>query len=410
MTAFHTIRGELEKLAMKTMQERLRKRRIVVALWMNGTSGRDILSGIFRYAKTRAGWDIRLVQLPNAMHPERIRKLAEEGVDGLIASDISNPAIREIISKTEAPVVFIGPPTMPIPRPQDGKTSFVSCDDIAIGTMGARHFLSLGSFNGFGFISAGKDPKWPNLREQGFHDTLAAAGRQCSTFKSPTAADERIDAESLAAWLKSLPKPAAVMTYYDPYAVQVANVCHENGIAVPRQVSILGVDNDGLLCEFASPQLSSIQPDHERAGLLAAKELDALMTRPARKPRTLVSPIIGVVERESTRPLSPAAHLIRKALRYIDANAAKGIGVADVAAHLKVSRRLTDLRFREIENTSIHQTIEDRRMELAEKAISETNHPIRQIARESGYKNIKTFEAAFRRRYGTTPGAFRRKD
>ena len=43
---------------------------------MNGTSGRDILSGIFRYAKTRVGWDIRLVQLPNAMHPERIRKLA----------------------------------------------------------------------------------------------------------------------------------------------------------------------------------------------------------------------------------------------------------------------------------------------------------------------------------------------
>ena len=409
MTAFHTIRDELEKLAMKTMQERLRKRRIVVALWMNGTSGRDILSGIFRYAKTRAGWDIRLVQLPNAMHPERIRKLAEEGVDGLIASDISNPAIRGIVSKEDVPVVFIGPPTMPIPRPQDGKTSFVSCDDIAIGTMGARHFLSLGSFNGFGFISAGKDPKWPNLREQGFHDTLAAAGRQCSTFKSPTAADERIDAESLAAWLKSLPKPAAVMTYYDPYAVQVANVCHENGIAVPRQVSILGVDNDGLLCEFASPQLSSIQPDHERAGLLAAKELDALMTRPARKPRTLVSPIIGVVERESTRPLSPAAHLIRKALRYIDANAAKGIGVADVAAHLKVSRRLADLRFREIENTSIHQAIEDRRMELAEKAISETNHPIRQIARESGYKNIKTFEAAFRKRHGTSPGSFRRQ-
>ena len=394
---------------MRGMANKTQKRRIVVALWMNGTSGRDILSGIFRYAKTRAGWDIRLVQLPNAMHPERIRKLAEEGVDGLIASDISNPAIREIVSKTEVPVVFIGPPTMPIPRPQDGKTSFVSCNDIAIGTMGARHFLSLGSFNGFGFLSAGKDPKWPNLREQGFRDTLAAAGRQCSTFKSPTAADERIDAESLAAWLKSLPKPAAVMTYYDPYAVQVANVCRENGIAVPRQVSILGVDNDGLLCEFASPQLSSIQPDHERAGLLAAKELDALMTRPARKPRTLVSPIIGVVERESTRPLSPAAHLIRKALRDIDANAAKGIGVADVAAHLKVSRRLADLRFREIENTSIHQAIEDRRMELAEKAISETNRPIRQIARESGYKNIKTFEAAFRKRHGTSPGSFRRQ-
>lgn len=392
------------------MVNKIRKRRIVIALWMNSTSGRDILSGIFRYAKTRPGWDIRLVQLPNAMHPEQIRKIAEEGVDGLIASDLSNPAIKEIISDEAVPVVFIGPPTMPIHRPSGGRTSFISCNDIAIGTMGARHFLSLGSFNGFGFLCAGNDPKWPNLREQGFRDTLAAAGRQCSTFKSSTAADERIDVGSLAAWLKSLPKPAAVMAYYDPYAVQVANVCRENGIVVPRQVSILGVDNDGLLCEFANPQLSSIQPDHERAGLLAAQELNALITRPARRPRTLVSPIVGVVERESTKPLSPAAHLVRRALRYIDANAAKGIGVADVAAHLNVSRRLADLRFREIENTSIRQAIEDRRMNIAEKAMSETNRPIRQVARESGYRNIKTFEAAFRRRYGTTPGAFRRKD
>ena len=48
-------------------------------------------------------------------------------------------------------------------------------------------------------------------------------------------------------------------------------------------------------------------------------------------------------------------------------------------------------------------------MELAETAISETNRPIRQVARESGYKNIKTFEAAFRKRHGMSPGSFRRR-
>ena len=377
---------------------------------MNGTSGREILSGIFRYAKTRLGWDIRLIQLPNATHPAKVRRLVAEGVDGLITSDVSNAALKEIVSRTDVPVVFIGPPAMPIPRLSGGKTSFVSCDDIAVGAMGAKHFLSLGSFNGFGFLFAGKDPKWPNLREQGFRNTLAAAGKECSTFRSPTAADERINVEDLADWLKSLPKPAAVMTYYDPYAVQAANVCREHGIAVPKQVSILGVDNDGLLCEFADPPLSSIQPDHERAGLLAAKELDTLMTRSAHKPRTLVSPVLGVAERESTRPLTPAAHLIKKAQRFIHDHATKGISVADVAAHLNISRRLADLRFHEIENTSIHQMIEDRRMKLAEKALSETDRSIRQIARDVGYKNIKTFEAAFRRRHNTTPGTFRRKN
>lgn len=392
------------------MANKIRKRRITVALWMINMSGREILSGIFRYAKTRIGWDIRLIQLPNATHPEGIIKLAAEGVDGIITSDASNAALKELMSGTDAPVVFIGPTTRLIPRPTNGKTSFVSCDDIAIGAMGAKHFLSLGSFNGFGFLFAGKDPEWPNLREQGFRDTLAAVGKPCSTFRSPTSPDENINTENLATWLKSLPKPAAVMTFYDPYAVQAINVCREHGISVPKQVSILGVDNDGLLCEFANPPLSSIQPDHERAGFLAAKELDALMTRPSHKPRTLVSPVLGVVERESTKPLTPAAHLIRKARQFIHDQAAKGISVTDVAAHLKISRRLADQRFREIEGSSIHRTIEDRRMELAEKALSETNRPLRLIAQESGYKNVKTFEAAFRKRHGTSPGLFRRNN
>jgi LacI family transcriptional regulator len=391
------------------MAHETKKRRIAVALWMNGTSGRDILSGIFRYAKTRIGWDVRLIQLPNATHPERIRRLAAQGIDGLIASDLSNVALKEIVTRTDVPVVFIGPPTLPIPRPSGGKTSFVSCDDIAIGAMGAKHFLSLGAFNGFGFLFAGKDPRWPNLREQGFRDTLAAAGKTCCTFRSPTAADERIDEDDLAAWLKSLPKPTAVMTFYDPYAVQVVNVCREQGISVPGQVSVLGVDNDGLLCEFADPPLSSIQPDHERAGLLAARELHALMSNPERKPCTLVSPVIGIVERESTRPLAPSAHLIRKALGFINANAAKGISVKDVVAHLKISRRLADLRFREIEGRSILQTIEARRLELAERALQETNRPVTAVARESGYRNVKTFEAAFRRKHGISPSVFRKR-
>ena len=395
---------------MHAMSNKIRKRCIAVALWTNNLSGREILSGIFRYARSRIGWDLRLIQLPNATHPERIRKLASKEIDGIITSDFCNATLKKILAETMSPVVFIGSPNIVIPRPRYSKTSFVSCDDIAIGAMGAKHFLSLGTFNGFGFLYSKGNPKWPNLREQGFRETLAAAGKQCSTFMSPTAPDESMDAKCIAAWLKSLQKPAAVMTFYDPHAVQVINVCREHGIAVPKQVSILGVDNDGLLCEFTNPPLSSIQPDHERAGLLAAKELDALMTRPAHKPRTLVSPVIGVVERESTKPLTPAAHLIRKARQFIHNQAAKGISVADVAAHLKISRRLADQRFREIEGSSIHQMIEERRMELAEKALSETKRSLRQIARESGYKSIKTFEAAFRRRHGTSPGNYRRKN
>ena len=394
-------------MAKKALQRR-HIRKIVAALWMGYASGRDILAGIFRYAKTHIGWDIRLIQLPNT-HPERIEKLAAEGVDGLITSDLSNQQLRELVDLIKPPAVFIGTPDNNT-RSRTGSTmSFVSCDDMAIGAMGARHFLSRGAFNSFGFVYSGIDPTWPNLREQGFRKTLAATGKTCKTFRSHTAADERMDPGPLAEWLKLLPKPAAVMTYYDPQAVQIANICREHGMTVPRQVSILGVDNDGVLCEFSDPPLSSIQPDHERAGYLAAQELNALMSHQSRKSRTLVCPVIGVVERESTRPLAPAAHLIKKARQFIHDQAAKGISVGDVATYLNISRRLADLRFREIENQSIHQAIENRQMEIAEKALSDTDRTIRHIAAESGYRNIKTFEAAFRKRHGMSPSAFRKR-
>jgi DNA-binding LacI/PurR family transcriptional regulator len=75
------------------------------------------------------------------------------------------------------PAVLIGSPPLPIRRPPGSTTSFISCDDAAIGAMAAKHFLSLGAFNGFGFLYSGDNQKWQNMRELGFRNTLAAAGR-----------------------------------------------------------------------------------------------------------------------------------------------------------------------------------------------------------------------------------------
>ena len=54
------------------------------------------------------------------------------------------------------------------------------------------------------------------------------------------------------------------------------------------------------------------------------------------------------------------------------------------------------------------QAIEDRRMELAERALLKTSWNIGRIAAGSGYRNVKTFEAAFRKRHGCSPSEYRR--
>ena len=389
------------------MQTCRKLKRILIAVWMGGASGRDILSGIFSFAKSRNDWQTILLQLPNGFSSEQLQQIGRDGVDGIITCDLSNPRVRKLIDDTCAPLVLIGQSPRSLGNRTNCSCSLIDCDSRAIGTLGARHFLSLGNFNGFGFLLTGRRGM-TCPRESGFRNALLAAGRSCSTLMVDTPPDVEIDHKRLSKWILSLPKPAAVMCYFDPQAIQVLNICREQRIDVPRQVAVLGVDNDSLLCESSTPPLSSIQPDHERAGFMAAKELDSLMRHRNRHPRTINCSSMRIDERASTKPCSPAAHLIARALEFIDKQAANGIGVPDVVTHLGVSRRLADLRFREIEGMSIHNAIERRRMAIAEQNLRGSQLSIARVARASGYASIQAFEAAFIRKHGLSPLRFRR--
>ena len=74
---------------------------------------------------------------------------------------------------------------------------------------------------------------------------------------------------TLANWLDSLPKPAAVMAVHDLRATHVLEAASLRKIKVPEQLAVIGVDNDELLCDFTTPQLTSISPDHVKEGELA---------------------------------------------------------------------------------------------------------------------------------------------
>ena len=79
----------------------------------------------------------------------------------------------------------------------------------------------------------------------------------------------------------------------------------------------------------------------------------------------------------------------------------------DVVRHLGVSRRLADLRFREAENRTIHGAILEARLRLAEKKLRNPRSSVSIVAQESGFRSVKTFEAAFVRRNGLSPRAWR---
>ena len=171
---------------------------------------------------------------------------------------------------------------------------------------------------------------------------------------------------------------------------------------------MLGVDNDTLICENTHPRLSSVMPDFEGEGYLAAETLDSMMHGEGPNSCVLLADIKEVVRRESTCELSSAGRLVQKAVVYIDRHALEGIGVEDVVRHLKCSRRLADLRFRELQKRSILQAITERRLDEVKRRLRETREKMDSIAAACGYSNPNYLKNLFKKRFAMSMGAFRR--
>ena len=52
-----------------------------------------------------------------------------------------------------------------------------------------------------------------------------------------------VEADRLLKAVRSLPKPLAVFAANDLIAEQIVNVCCANGISVPQELAVVGVDN-----------------------------------------------------------------------------------------------------------------------------------------------------------------------
>ena len=113
---------------------------------------------------------------------------------------------------------------------------------------------------------------------------------------------------AIGRWVARLPKPVGVLCANDMRAWQLAEICRNEGVRVPEDVAIIGVDNDPIFCLFSCLSLSSIDTNAFEIGRRAAEVLDGLMAGD----RTLferdirIEPV-GVVNRSSTAvyPVDP---------------------------------------------------------------------------------------------------------
>lgn len=388
-------------------------KKAIVTISLRFASSRDVLMGLFRHIESSSNWAINLMQPED--NPLTVAKLHAAERDGTNAIVITEPCSEELmqaLAETPIPVASIGIKDAHL-KSRKGTMVFVHNDNAAIGDMGARHFFSLGRFNSYGFVLAGPDDDWARERSDAFCARIAASAQNAETRVFPATADSGSDANigALVNWIVALPKPAAIMAACDIRAIEVLDACGRAGVSVPDAVAVLGVDNDELLCAHASTPLSSILPGHVEMGRIAAETLEKLARQKSapRRHRVVTVPPSKVVERESTHLRSPSAILVNHAKRFIQDHATDGIGVQDVVSHLRVSRRLAEMRWKKATGGTIRAAIEDVRMAKLKMMLTSTRMPISAIAAECGFRDPDALSHLFRKRFGMSMREWRTK-
>ncbi len=371
-----------------------------------------MLQGVLQYAQEHGPW--RIYQQENRPWMYHLKDLKQWGCTGIIAADHHSVEEARLIAETGVPVIVL---LQPHPMRQPDYPLFhypcVIWNSVEIGHMAADYFIDR-SFTQFAFVGdTYSETYWSVEREQGFAELLESTGFTNSYHKYEDCSlkeqeDWAVERPRMEKWLKSLPKPIAIFAPNDRRGKQVLDACLDAGISVPDEVSVLGVDNDEWICEAAVPNLSSIQCNPMQAGRKIAAHLDRMLRgEPLSKVEYLVDPIC-VFTRQSTNWEAIPDRKIAQARTYIRENAHNSdLRVFAVAKIIGLSRRATEIRFRNAVGRTVREEIENVRLRRLRSMLVESDMKIADAARLCGFACETHLGRLFRRRYNTTMSSFR---
>ncbi len=377
----------------------MRQKNVALLIETSNEYARGLLRGILRYQQEHQNWRIDLPeQQRGADPPSWLRRYPGDGILARIETD----KIAAAVQATKLPTVDLSAARrMP-------EIPWVETDDSQIAELAVEHFAERG-LTSLAFCGE-IDFNWACWRRDSFVAAAQKRGFDVSTFDlvydSDGAAQSR-QREKLLRWLRKLPEPCGLMASYDSLARRILDYCHEVSRTVPDSIAVLGVDDDPLLCGLSSPPLTSIIPDSERAGYVAAELLQKMMTGESVAETPILLPPIGISTRLSTDTVAVDDPDIEAAARFIIANACDGIRVSDVVASTNMTRRALEQRFKTMLGKTPHQMIVATRIERAERLLRETSLPQEIIARRCGIQNAEYLSVLFRNQKGMTPGKYR---
>lgn len=363
---------------------------------------RDRLAGVYRYAK-KAGWQVGVAEYGrNFESIDAALKFWRP--DGLIVEG----GYTELADFRQADfkgylVVYCDANVSRMRSQYSG----VVHDSSGTAMLAAKELLALG-FSDYAFVGNLQPREWSEHRRDVFSKAVAAARRRLHVFETSDEQDFDAFRERLKSWLATLPHPCGLLAANDTTADVVLRVLRNMRVRVPEDIAVVGVDNDPLICENSTPTLTSVAPDFERSGYIAAEMLDERMKGIAAKDEIRTFSALHVIHRGSTRILKRKDDAIKKALEFIRGRISDGISPRDVVRQIGGSRRQAEYRFREFVGKSIGEEILSVRLETAKKLLSDPTVPIGAVAVHCGYSDDSLLRKAFKSATGMSLSEYRK--
>jgi LacI family transcriptional regulator len=374
----------------------------LIGLGMSGLDA-EIRRGLMLYRGKSKKWlfhdlghSVEAIQDTFSQHSNR-------QCDGFIGH-VGSPEIEHLLRKTGKPVINLSG-VYPVPEWETHRI-----DGEAIGRMAADYYLSRGHRN-FIFFGPGKfkyaEERWKGFYEglKGKADFLARIQERELEIFFPDASKET--PVSKVERLKEMPKPLAGFCAWDQYAMTLCDYIHFE-IHVPEELSLLGVDNNEVVCGMSVIPISSIALPAARLGYLAAEHLDCLLEG-LPVPELQVLQPERVVERASTDLVAMEDPIVAKALALMRHHAADRTTIEEIADKLPISRRGFTDRFKDAVGRTAREELFRIRVELAKERLLTTNQTMYQIAVECGFTDPESLAKHFRKWAGMSPSGFRKQ-
>jgi LacI family transcriptional regulator len=369
--------------------------------------------GISRYAE-EAGWTLQTIEYDGALDTLRLK----QDVDVNELLDFWRPSGCIVACGGEKPKLdiedFAGVPTVFLDvfpsLLDDADVPHVASDSVSTAAVAARELLSLG-FDDYAFVPFISDTVWSRERGSEFARMVGLNGKKMHWFRCGDAGRTRKVSASryhkeLSQWIVSLPKPCGVFVANDVIAREVVSMCHKEGLAVPDEVAVVGVDDDESICENAHVSISSVRNDIESAGYLAGLLLSRRMAG-CPGPISLKFGTVGIVRRQSTARMKAVDVRVFRAMELIRKTACEGVTPAKVAEEMGCSRRFADMRFRELTGRTVLDEIHSVRLSKVKRLLAQPGTEISMLPAVCGYASLQDLCRVFKKREGMTMRKFR---